>query len=120
MKEEKYEIKFTDSAFTAEEQRSNLHGKKRYTKDVAAAEKHVEALDSQDDFRKLMIDPSVYKKGRSKYGITFDRTIHSADGTVILTHQEKAAEKFLRDLRGFGLLADVVGSGKTFEAGVIL
>lgn len=120
MKEESYEINFTDSAFSSEEQRSGLHGKKRYTKDVAAAEKYVEALDSQDDFRKLMIDPSVYKKGRSKYGIPFDRTVHSADGTVILSHQERAAEKFLRDLRGFGLLADVVGSGKTFEAGVIL
>ncbi len=121
MKEEVYEINFTESAFSAEEQRSGLQGRKRYTRSVAAAEKHVEALDSQDDFRKLVIDPSVYaKNGRGKYGIGFDKNIHSADGSVILTHQEKAAEKFLRDLRGFGLLADVVGSGKTFEAGVIL
>ncbi len=121
MKEEKYEINFTDGAFGSEGQRSNLHGRKQFTQEVARAEKLVESLDSQDDFRKLMIDRTAYKKSaKHKYGINYDRTIHAIDGSVILTHQERAAEKFLRDLRGFGLLADVVGSGKTFEAGVIL
>ncbi len=121
MKEENFKINFTDAAFSADEQRSNLQGKKKFTREVAEAERYVEALDSQDDFRKLMIDPSVYKKkGASKYGISFEKEVHSSYGSVILSHQEKAAEKFLRDLRGFGLLADVVGSGKTFEAGVIL
>lgn len=121
MKEENFEIKFTDGAFTADEQKSNLQGRKQFTQKVAAAEKYVESLDSQDDFRKLVIDRSFYKKNAgSKYGIPFDRSIHSADGSVILTDQERAAERFLRDLRGFGLLADVVGSGKTYEAGVIL
>ena len=119
MKEETYKITFTDTAFTSDEQRSNLQGKQKFTKEVAEAERFVESLDSQDDFRKLIIDPSLYKK-KGAYGIKHDRNVHQADGSVILPHQEAAAEKFLRDLRGFGLRADVAGSGKTFEAGVIL
>ncbi len=119
MKEEKFEITFTKSAFSPEEQRANLQGRRRYTREVASAQRDVEALDSQDDFRKLLIDRSLYAKDESGFGIKYDKGLH-AGGSVILSHQEKAAESFLRDLRGFGLLADVVGSGKTFEAGVIL
>lgn len=120
MKEQKYEIKFTEAAFSADEQRSNLQGRRKYTRAVAAAQKDAEALDSCDDFRKLVIDPALYEKDQSGYGIAFDRGVHRAGGGVILKHQQRAAESFLRDLRGFGLLADTVGSGKTFEAGVIL
>lgn len=119
MRDENFEINFTATAFNAEEQRSTLQGKRRYTRAVADAQKAVEALDSQDDFRKLVIDRSLYAKDK-RYGIDYVKGVHAADGRVILAHQENAAESFLRDLRGFGLLADVVGSGKTYEAGVIL
>lgn len=119
---QKYTIRFAESAFTAEEQRSNLQKKQKYTRAVAEAQKQVEALDSQDDFRDLLIDCSHYEKKRKgdAFGIERDRAIHMPGEDVILPHQKTAAQKFLRDLRGFGLLADVVGSGKTFEAGVIL
>lgn len=119
--DEKYKITFTDSAFSADIQRSSLQYKKKFTRQVAEAQQSVEALDSHDDFHELLIDPSHYtSKGKSEYGIVPDSAIHDVGGNVILPHQQSAAEKFLRDLRGFGLLADVVGSGKTFEAGVIL
>ncbi|MCH5155895.1 MAG: DEAD/DEAH box helicase [Clostridiales bacterium] len=120
--DDKYKITFTESAFSADIQRSNLQYKKKFTRQVAEAQQNVEALDSHDDFHELLIDSSHYKKGKGKseYGIAADRDIHGTGGDVILSHQQSAAEKFLRDLRGFGLLADVVGSGKTYEAGVIL
>lgn len=121
--DDNYKITFTDSAFSADVQRSNLQYKKKFTKKVAQAQQSVEALDSHDDFHELLIDCSHYarrKSGKSEYGIAADIDIHGEGGSVILSHQQAAAEKFLRDLRGFGLLADVVGSGKTFEAGVIL
>ncbi len=120
---DKYKIKFTDQAFSTDGQRSNLQYKKKYTREVAEAQKSVEALDSHDDFHELLIDRTHYKaspKAKTAYGITHDKDVHGMGGSVILDHQKSAAEKFLRDLRGFGLLADVVGSGKTFEAGVIL
>ena len=118
---DKYKITFVDSAFSADIQRSNLQYKKKFTRQVAEAQHSVEALDSHDDFHELLIAPEHYTrgKGKSEYGIPYDKDIHQG-GDVIRTHQKQAAEKFLRDLRGFGLLADVVGSGKTFEAGVIL
>lgn len=120
--DENYKLTFTDTAFSADIQRSNLQYKKKFTKQVAEAQQSVEALDSHDDFHELLIDCSHYQKknGKVAYGIDTDRDIHGEGGSVILSHQQAAAEKFLRDLRGFGLLADVVGSGKTFEAGVIL
>ncbi len=120
--DENYKITFTDTAFSADVQRSNLQYKKKFTRQVAEAQQSVEALDSHDDFHELLIDCSHYQKrnGKIEYGIGEDADIHGRGGNVILSHQQAAAEKFLRDLRGFGLLADVVGSGKTFEAGVIL
>lgn len=121
--DDKYKLIFTDTAFSADGQRSNLQYKKKFTKQVAEAQQSVEALDSHDDFHALLIDCSRYgRSGSSKspYGIAEDSDVHGVGGSVILPHQQVAAEKFLRDLRGFGLLADVVGSGKTFEAGVIL
>ncbi len=120
--DENYKLTFTDTAFSADVQRSNLQYKKKFTKQVAQAQQSVEALDGHDDFHELLIDCSLYqkRKGKIEYGIGVDRDIHGEGGSVIFEHQKAAAEKFLRDLRGFGLLADVVGSGKTFEAGVIL
>lgn len=121
--EEKYKLLFAESAFSADIQRSNLQYKKKFTRQVAEAQRAVEALDSHDDFHELLIDCKNYVKkegSKSPYGIKHDPSIHGRGGDVILEHQKLAAEKFLRDLRGFGLLADVVGSGKTFEAGLIL
>jgi len=79
-----------------------------------------EELARRDDFSSLKIDEDSYRKApKATYGIEYDKFIHTT-GKVILPRQKKAAELFLRDLRGFGLLADPVGNGKTFEAGVVL
>ena len=56
---EKYKIKFTDQAFSTDGQRSNLQYKKKYTREVAEAQKSVEALDSHDDFHELLDRKSV-------------------------------------------------------------
>ncbi len=119
---DKFKITFRDGAFSADGQRSNLQYKKKFTHAVATAQKDIEPLDSHDDFHALIIDGDNYRKPseRSAFGIAHDGDIHGEGGDVILSHQSESAERFLRELRGFGLLADVVGSGKTFEAGVIL
>jgi len=117
--DEKFEIEIESSAFDAQGQSSNLQGRRQYTRGVAEMQKTVEALDRYDDFGELKIGADKYEKtGKSAYGIP--KTVDHAGGDVIFEHQKSAALQFLRDLRGFGLLADVVGSGKTFEAGVIL
>lgn len=119
MKKEKFKIEIDSSAFDAESQRGNLHGKKEYTSGVAEMQRRIESLDRYDDFRSLKINPESYERALGEqYGI--ERGAVHSGGEVIFAHQKQAAISFLRDLRGFGLLADVVGSGKTFEAGVIL
>lgn len=93
---------------------------------VKKMEAAADVLDCYDDFSSLKISGNVYATDESGndtygYGIHYKREIHQNENKdVILKHQKNAATRFLRDLRGFGLLADVVGSGKTFEAGVIL
>ena len=81
----------------------------------------VEELDRYDDFDALKIELDKYAQNpmSGDYGIPYDNTKH-VDRSVIFKHQSSAAISFLKDLRGFGLLADVVGSGKTFEAALIL
>lgn len=117
--DEKFEIEIDGSAFDAQSQSSNLQGRRQYTRGVAEMQNTVEALDRYDDFGELKIGADKYEKAaRSVYGIP--KSVDHAGGDVIFEHQKSAALQFLRDLRGFGLLADVVGSGKTFEAGVIL
>lgn len=86
---------------------------------ILNASRAVEELDRYDDFDSLKIDTYSYKFN-GKYGIKNDRTIHINTNDVILAHQKKAATEFLSHLRGFGLLGDCVGSGKTFEAGIVL
>ena len=83
----------------------------------------VETLDKYDDMQ-LKISSNSYRKV-GEYGIEYDENIHGGEaenpeGNVILNAQRKAAKYFLGTLRGFGILADTVGSGKTYEAGVIL
>lgn len=81
----------------------------------------VEELDRYDDFAFLKIDSDKYQKSEESggYGIEFRPDVH-LNGSVIQPHQLRAAADFLKRLRGFGMLADVVGSGKTFEACVVL
>lgn len=120
--EKTYYFIFNDECFDRNSQRSNIARQKRpYNKTIYDMNRAVEELDRYDDFDSLKIDPSKYEKVGDviEYGISLDRTKHT-DNSVILPHQRAAAISFLKDLRGFGLLADVVGSGKTFEASVIL
>ncbi len=79
----------------------------------------VEDLSRYDDFSKLEIDAGEYRENGMGFGIPFNPTIHT-DGAVLRMHQTEAAKIFLSDLRGFGLLADCVGSGKTYEAGIVM
>ncbi len=84
----------------------------------------VESLGRYDDFAMLKIPISQYAKNdpSEPYGILRDSKFHGTDpkAPVIRTNQESAALTFLSKLRGFGLLADCVGSGKTYEAGVVI
>lgn len=119
----KFAIKCSLDAFDKDKQRANISGDiTLYDANMANAMKSAEVLDRYDDFSALKIKPDFYRQQEEgEYGIALSdvhKSIHSPD--VILRHQQSAALTFLKELRGFGLLADVVGSGKTFEAGVIL
>lgn len=99
--------------------KGNIYTYNKSLNDVALS---AEELDRIDDFADLKIPLEAYEnksKDKSKYGIIADDIIHK-NGVVILDHQKNAAETFLKQLRGFGLLADIVGAGKTYEAGVVL
>ena len=125
MSDEKFRVEFIGEPFSEDKkntQRSNFGDDVvGFDKEIQKMNPLVEELDKYDDFSGLKIDLSKYAKTESsgEYGIQYDSGIHER-GTVIKEHQKKAAENFLKALRGFGLLADVVGSGKTFEAGVVL
>lgn len=120
--EKSYYFIFNDDCFDRDNQRNDIAGEKRtYNKTLYEMNKHVEELDRYDDFDSLKIEADKYAKNdmSGDYGIPYDGTKH-INRQVILKHQSAAAIAFLKDLRGFGLLADVVGSGKTFEAALIL
>lgn len=92
-----------------------------FDKNILDATKYAENLDRYDDFDALKIPLSAYEqKEGMEFGIKYDPEVHINTTNVILDHQASAALDFLKQLRGFGLLADCVGSGKTFEAGVVL
>ena len=113
-----FKIKVEDSAFDGDMQRAGIStNKKAFNKGVYETNKAVEELDRYDDFGFFKIDPASYAKKGGEYGIPVKTGFNDS---VILGHQKVAALSFLRDLRGFGLLADVVGSGKTYEACVVL
>ena len=115
-------VEMGEGEFTKTNTTADLPSKKtQYTAGVAAKNKLVEALDRYDDFSQLQLPPKSYEKRSKKdaYGILYDAETHE-DKEVILPHQRKAAQRFLKELRGFGLLADIVGSGKTYEACVVL
>ena len=114
----KYVIEFDDSAYDKQGQSSNFSGKIReYNGRVYKMNDYVNELDRFDDFDSLKIPLDQYENKGGEYGIRRN-TEHK--GYVIYDHQAKAAQAFLRDLRGFGMLADVVGSGKTFEACLVV
>ena len=116
---DKLKITFTAGAFDKQVERSGIHDSKKFTKRVAEMNKNVEVLDRYDDFASMMLSQTDFaKKKGGSYGIE-KKSFHEGN-KVILEHQKKAAEDFLKELRGFGLLADVVGSGKTYEACTIL
>ena len=118
MAERNFNIKVDGAAFDGDMQRSGIStSKKAFDRDVYENNKAVEELDRYDDFGFFKIDPSAYASDGGEYGIPVRRGFND---DVILGHQRVAALSFLRDLRGFGLLADVVGSGKTYEACVVL
>lgn len=119
-------IKFSGDPFGAGDQKSELVGNMQLTREVVEWNRLVESLDRYDSFASLLIDPTLYSEttvknesGDISYGIA-RKDFHEDDGTPVLSHQRSSAADFLRKLRGFGLLADVVGSGKTFEAGIVL
>lgn len=135
--EKNYKITIGDQAFTKEVRETNkaqLKGKigdvPKYNETLRKSDEAVAVLDRYDDFFLLKLKPEQYKQYKrgddtcdapTPYGIPYDPKIHT-DGKnkVILRHQEIAANEFLSKHRGFGILADGVGSGKTYEAGVIL
>lgn len=121
-------IKFNSDAFIRSDASSTLEGHEQFTSEVYEWNKLAEDLDRHDPFSELLIDPEYYFEKeietstgeKISYGIPH-RPIHDQyDGLPVLPHQRGSAAEFLRKLRGFGLLADVVGSGKTFEAGIVL
>ena len=80
----------------------------------------VETIGRYDDFSWLKIKETSYKK-EGKYGIPYKARIHgSEDAPRVSDHQREAALRFLSELRGFGMLADCVGSGKTYEACAVI
>lgn len=93
--------------------------KRKFTPTVAQAQAAVEALDCYDEFGALVIDVNKYENTDGEYGIPYDEDIHKSRA-VITDRQRSSVERFLSERRGVGLLADVVGSGKTYEAGVVL
>lgn len=93
--------------------------------EIYEAIKDANTLSRYDDFESLKIPLGAYKhtEESGEYGIVYDEHKHIGtigDKGVIFDHQMNAARRFLSELRGFGLLADCVGSGKTYEACMVL
>ncbi len=110
-------LNIDENAFNKSTERTGLRATKRFTRRVAEMNRAVEVLDKDDEFAMLSLLASVYKES-GEYGIK--RIAEHQGDDRILPRQVRAATMFLRDLRGFGLLADVVGSGKTYEACTVL
>lgn len=121
--DKKFTLKCVDGAFDKNIQKSGISGDiHAFDSKMAEMTKCIEELDRYDDFASLKISPEVYEKDADcDYGIKKSHVHKSVNSSqVILRHQQLAASQFLKELRGFGLLADVVGSGKTFEACTVL
>ncbi len=112
-------IKFIVGAFNKDFERAGLAESRSFTKHVSKMNKTAEVLDRYDEFASLSLSPSDYAKTDGEYGIDEIKQVHIGNERL-LPHQVAATRAFLKELRGFGLLADVVGSGKTFEACSVL
>lgn len=118
----KYRLNFEGDAFARQNLAALPDNWRAYTAQIRSMNKTVKALDRYDDFATMKIPPRLYREndeGSVTYGIHYDHSVHG-DEDVVLNHQHNAAHTFLQKLRGFGLLADVVGSGKTYEACTVL
>ncbi|MGN0812137.1 MAG: helicase-related protein [Candidatus Coproplasma sp.] len=116
------DIVVSKSAFSSKKNRGELSPVVvAYDRNISEMCSLVETLDRYDDFAYLKIDADKYAKQHSEdtYGIEYNQDVH-VNGSVIQPHQLRAAADMLSRLRGFGMLADVVGSGKTFEACIVL
>ena len=104
------------------EKKSTVEAPRVLTRETYDAVKSVETLARYDDFSYLRINANAYSQTANEgYGIPFKGAVHKQSNKQrILPNQEEAAQMFLADLRGFGLLADCVGSGKTYEACVVI
>jgi len=93
------------------------------TKDKLGDIQLVDTIGRYDNLSMLKIPIAQYaaREDTGEYGIRYKPAVHgSVNGARIRTNQEEAAKLFLSKLRGFGLLADCVGSGKTYEACVVV
>ena len=132
-----WKITFREDAFEFHKASTGLGSMKcELTEDVRQMESEVEILDRYDRFDKRLIPDSAYARVMYKsddgklveYGITYSPEIHGPEviengkpfQPVVMRHQKISTEKFLKNHRGFGMLADVVGSGKTYESGIVL
>ena len=96
------------------------NGPQRLTSEKLKEVSKVETIARYDDFSSLKIDKTLYRQ-EGKYGIPFKKSVHKTlEGARVSDYQRKAALRFLSELRGFGMLADCVGSGKTYEACVVI
>ncbi len=118
-----YKIKFVSEAFNKSSEYSDLSDTVvNYDAGIGKMNDEVEVIDRYDDFFALKIALDEYENrspAESEYGIKRNPKIHGRH-SVVLPCQRDAALSFLKELRGFGLLADVVGSGKTIEACTVL
>ena len=115
-KKKTYSISFEVDSFDRHADATRISTEvKNYSKEIKEMNGHVDKLDRFDDFDSLKIPAGQFEKLDGEYGIA--RTDEHRGRDVLFAHQTRAALEFLRDKRGFGLLADVVGSGKTYEAG---
>ena len=117
MEDKKLVITFADEAFNRHNERVNLDRAQHFTRRVAEMNRAAQILDRHDEFDKLSLHPADYAQ-HGEYGIPKMRQ-HIGEERL-LPNQVAATQRFLRELRGFGLLADVVGSGKTYEACSVL
>ena len=117
--EKRFEFAVSETVPGLDSARDRLSGtRQEFNRTLSVMNQTVGVLDRYDDFSSLKINIGNY--GVTAFSGAYGIPEKDNNDPVIYPHQEKAARSFLRELRGFGLLADVVGSGKTYEAGVIL
>ena len=124
MPDKDYRISFDDEAFNRQMETASLRGSSQFTAEVNKWNGLAQMLDRYDIFDRLQIEPEVYREKHFDFpdgkSVVYGIPMKENTGTPFFAHQPRAAERFLSELRGFGLLSDLVGAGKTFEAGIVL